>query len=207
MRRNVETWKRGNAETRKRELGYTNMPVIDKALTSATARSSLALERLGYMRGQEMLQLNRPDDDDQRSLRVIFAGRGLATQTEQRTTVGLERAIRLFPALALEYTRLASLWPGTVGVDAGTLQPTDMSQRSELVKQAIDQFSNGVDLGRTVLRGLVAVLASSANVLSSAGKSTVSQRFCRSSILRRMKAWLAARLRRACGGRGFMCLS
>ena len=121
MRRNVETWKRGNAETRKRELGYTNMPVIDKALTSATARSSLALERLGYMRGQEMLQLNRPDDDDQRSLRVIFAGRGLATQTEQRTTVGLERAIRLFPALALEYTRLASLWPGTVGVDAGTL--------------------------------------------------------------------------------------
>ncbi len=139
----------------RRKLGGPDMSTSKAAPTHGDS----PLERLSYVRGKELQVWSRPNDEDQQNLRLLFAGRGLATQDGQRTSVGLKNAIGLLPTLALEYARLASLVPAAVGVNAETLNATDMQQRPDLVKQAIHQLGDGVNLGRTVLRGLAAVLA------------------------------------------------
>ncbi len=143
----------------RRKLGAPDMS-ISKAVPASTAQhGDSPLERLGYVRGQELQVWSRPNDEDQKNLRLLFAGRGPVTQDGQRTSAGLERAVGLLPTLALEYARLASLVPAAVGVIGDTLKATDMAQRPDLVKQAISQMGDSVNLGRTVLRGLAAVLA------------------------------------------------
>lgn len=146
-------------EITRRKLEATDMSNSKAVPASPTQQGGSPLERLGYVRGQELLVWRRPNDDDQKNLRLLFAGRGPATQDGQRANAGLESAVGLLPTLALEYARLASLVPAAVGVDGETLIAADMPQRSDLVKQAISQMGDGVNLGRTVLRGLAAVLA------------------------------------------------
>lgn len=143
----------------RRKLGAPDMSISKAVPASPAQHGGSPLERLGYVRGQELLVWSRPNDEDQENLRLLFAGRGPATQDGQRTSEGLECAVGLLPTLALEYARLASLVPAAVGVIGETLNATDMPQRPDLVKQAISQMGDGVNLGRTVLRGLAAVLA------------------------------------------------
>lgn len=119
----------------------------------------MPLQRLGYVDGCEVQHWHRPDDEDQHHLRLLFAGRSPDTQEVPRTGKGFERSVKLLPALALEYTRVASLVPEVVGVHSDTLKPMEMPLRPDLVGQALQQLGDGVQLGRTVLRGLAAVLA------------------------------------------------
>ena len=144
----------------RRILGCVTQPPDDKATRQAgNASAGTALERLGYLSNGQVQPWTRPDGEDQHNLRVLFSGRTQQGQPTQGVTAGMERAVRLLPTLALEYARLASVMPQVVGVDSKTWDPAAMPARPELVKQALQQLGTGVDLGRTVLRGIAAVLA------------------------------------------------
>lgn len=137
------------ARVTRHRLGGPEIPT-DFALPQGTS-----LQRLGYVDGNEG---RRPDDEDQRHLRLLFAVCEPGKQ-EGRAGEGFERSVKLLPALALEYARVASLVPEVVGVSKDTLNPIEMPLRPDQVKQTLQQLGDGVQLGRTVLRGIAAVLA------------------------------------------------
>lgn len=121
-----------------------------------------AVQRLGYADGGEVQPWSRPDAEDMCNLAVLFPGRSKSSpgdrQHMQRTTARLERGVKLLPVLALEYARAASLIPALVGVDPTTKMPVEIQQRPDLIEKGVKDLGNGVDLGRTVLRGVAAVL-------------------------------------------------
>jgi len=116
------------------------------------------LQKLGYVGAdQEPITWQRPSDDDRKNLVLILAGRNNTGQEGAKLTAGYERAVKLLPALTLEYARVASLMPALVGVQPGSLE--EASNRPDLIGQAVKQLGEGVTLGQTVLRSIATVLA------------------------------------------------
>jgi hypothetical protein len=76
----------------------------------------------------------------------------------QRTSHDLEHSVKLLPVLALEYARLSSLLPALVGVDPDSLTAKSIGERPDMMRQAVQQLGEGVDLGRTVLGTIATVL-------------------------------------------------
>lgn len=122
---------------------------------------STPLQRLGYVDAdQKPIRWQRPDESDHRNLCVVLAGRNSPSQAgdAQKTTRDLERAVKLLPVLTLEYARLASLMPAVVGVAPDSLIAATDSEQSDLMRQAVQQLGDGVDLGQTVLRCIATIL-------------------------------------------------
>jgi hypothetical protein len=137
------------------------------AQTQGLSKDSL-LQRLGYVNGQELRQWGRPDEGDQHHLRLLFGrskqsiekdSTGHEGKKDERVRVGFERSVKLLPALGLEFARVASVVPEVVGVGSATLTPVELPQRPDLIGNAMQNLGDGVNLGRTVLRGIAAVLA------------------------------------------------
>jgi len=140
----------------RQKLGAPQMPTCGTEIQARVSKDS-PLQRLGYINGSPW---KRPTKDEENNLRILF---GTLTPLEEekgeRISAGFERSVKLLPALGLEFARLASLVPEVVGVEGTTLTQADLSQRPDLIGQALQNLGTGVDLGRTVLRGIAAVLA------------------------------------------------
>jgi hypothetical protein len=147
-----------------REIPHTQLATQ----TPHLSKNSLA-QRLGYVNGQELTQWARPDEDDQHHLRLIFGKKARQSdkadstdreeKKDERVRVGFERSVKLLPALGLEFARVASVVPELVGVEGTALTPVELSQRPDLISNAMQNLGDGLNLGRTVLRGIAAVLA------------------------------------------------
>jgi len=72
-------------------------------------------------------------------------------------TKELESTVRLLPALALEYARMASLMPALVGVNPLTSLPA--SDVSAAMKSIEKQFSQVTDISKSILRGVAMITA------------------------------------------------
>jgi len=122
---------------------------------------STPLQRLGYVDAdQKPIRWQRPDEADDHNLRVVLAGRNSPVQVSdaQKPTRDFERAVKLLPTLTLEYARLASLMPAVVGVAPDSLMAATASEQPDLIRQAVQQLGDGVDLGQTVLRSIATIL-------------------------------------------------
>ena len=119
------------------------------------------LQRLGYVDAdQKPVRWQRPDEADEHNLRVILAGRNSLAKVSDapKPSRDFERAIKLLPALTLEYVRLASLMPAVVGVAPDSLMAVATNEQHDLMRQAVHQLCDGVDLGQTVLRSIATIL-------------------------------------------------
>lgn len=120
--------------------------------------SGTVLQRLGYVDAQNKpLAWAHPDAEDQHNLSVLLCKK--KEKEGAQAGKGFERAVKLLPALTLEYARVASLMPALVGVSTGVLNPVSQADRADLVRQATQQFGQGVELGKTLLRSVATVLA------------------------------------------------
>lgn len=146
-------------ELTQRRLGA---PDVARDTTVQAATSAPLLQRLGYANAaQQPIAWRRPDEDDLRNLKVLLNARELDKSAQRppvRSDAGLERAVQLLPTLTLEYARMASLMPALVGVDPDTLTPAEAGAQADLMHAAVEQLSQGVQLGQTVLRSIATVL-------------------------------------------------
>jgi hypothetical protein len=129
---------------------------------AGSCRAESMLQRLGYVDSKrQLINWQRPNAEDHKNLQVLFAGRQAVVQdgVVQRPSKDFERAVKLVPALTLEYARIASLMPALVGVMADSLTEASRVHQADLVNQAVRQLSDGVDLGKTVLRSIATILA------------------------------------------------
>jgi hypothetical protein len=133
----------------------------DQVLAKDAAQVNGSVSRkLGYVgEGRELLAWQRPTEEDQQNLRLVLGGRkSVAAGQPQRTSHDLEHSVKLLPVLALEYARVSSLLPALVGVDPDSLTAKSIAERPDMMRQAIQQLGDGVDLGLTVLRTIATVL-------------------------------------------------
>lgn len=123
--------------------------------------SGSVLQKLGYVNSERLpIQWERPNNADQQNLKVILGGRSLANSSDSpvRVSSDAERALKILPALTLEYARLASMMPAIVGESLAPSAPTDAAHQENLVKEAVQQFGKGIDLGKTVLQSIAGLL-------------------------------------------------
>lgn len=118
------------------------------------------LQRLGYAGDDKRpIQWQRPNNEDRQNLRFLLAGnRQSPSEPAPRATAELESAVKLLPALALEYARVGSIIPGMVGVKPDSLVAVPMADRPDVIRQAVQQLGEGIEMGQTVLRGIATVL-------------------------------------------------
>jgi hypothetical protein len=120
------------------------------------------LQRLGYAdANQQMLAWRRPDEGDLRNLKILLNAREREPSMPRaalRFDEAVERAVQLLPTLTLEYARMASVMPALIGVDPETLKPADPGEQANLMRAAVDQLGQGVQLGQMVLRSIATVL-------------------------------------------------
>lgn len=135
-------------------------PETLKAEAGKRLGGAAPLQRLGYAGDDKQpIQWQRPDSEDRQNLRFLLAGnRHPSSKPAPRATAELERSVKLLPALALEYARLGSIMPGMVGVKPDSLVAAPMAERPDVMRQTVQQMSEGVELGQTVLRGIATVL-------------------------------------------------
>lgn len=147
--------------------GLTKKELVapDEAMRTHDAlsyKTESPLQRLGYVDSRkQLINWQRPNAEDHKNLQLLFAGRQAVVQdgVVQRPSKDFERAVKLVPALTLEYARIASLMPALVGVQADSLTEASRVHQADLVNQAVRQLSDGVDLGKTVLRSIATILA------------------------------------------------
>lgn len=117
------------------------------------------MQQLGYVDAdQQPVRWDRPDDADRHNLAVILGVSAKADGQAQLVTKDVVSAIKLLPALTLEYARLASMVPALVGITPQLAAATGGDQ-ADLMRQAVQQLGDGVTLGKTVLRTIATVLA------------------------------------------------
>jgi hypothetical protein len=160
----LESYAEAVGQLTRQTLGAPEMPTREPETRARVPKDS-PLQRLGYANANPW---KRPTKDDENNLRILFGpptqtgakdAAALEAGTGERISCKLEDSVRLLPALGLEFARLGSLVPEAVGVEGTTLTPADLSRRPDLIGQALQNLGTGVDLGRTVLRGIAAVLA------------------------------------------------
>jgi len=145
------------------KLTQKSLGAPDQLQINATTSLSQGtpMQRLGYVGvDRQPIAWQRPNEADQHNLRLVLGGRTpqVLTGHSQQVTRDFERAVKLLPVLTLEYARLASLLPALVGVRPDSLIAASAADRPDLMRQAVQQLGDGVQLGQTVLRSIATVL-------------------------------------------------
>ena len=83
----------------------------------------------------------------------------LGSQQAGPTNKDLEGTVRLLPAMALEYTRLAGLMPVLVGVHSERLDNVPQMDLLESAKRVQGQFEQFRDVSTSLLKGIGLMLA------------------------------------------------
>lgn len=141
-------WKQGSQE---------NKPLLDQYTTriGKVTQTKLGVMPIGQVQARRELQIGYVDEKFERhhkNLRTIFLG------DKEQPDARLEESIKLLPMLTLEYARIASLLPEIVGVHPESLMAPEAPNKIE-ISETVNKLSQGVDLGKTVLRSIALMLA------------------------------------------------
>lgn len=96
------------------------LPAVPSSMVTTGSRGQ---HLLGYGDEKQTLVPTLLDGEVQKNIYALFfpdREGSLALNKEA------ERAVGMLPVLGLEFARIANIFPETVGIDAGTLQPTDL---------------------------------------------------------------------------------
>lgn len=141
-----------------RMSGLTTRVLSGPRPAVALPESASALHRLGYLDADNQPVPSRlTDPQTQQNLRALLAAPGQTPP--DRSSEALERTVRLLPAMALEYTRIAAALPALAGVSAETLTPLeDMDKQvaGGSLQAQLQQFS---EVAVPLLQGLAVMLA------------------------------------------------
>lgn len=152
----LESFAKATADLTHKKLGA---PTAQQGLAS-----SGAFQRLSYVGHDGMVMAwERPTDKDMHNLQVLLGRpeRGPSAKQDQPTlaTKELESTVRLLPALALEYARMASLMPVLAGVDPQSMSALPAADINAAVQSVKKQFDQATDISKSILRGIAMVMA------------------------------------------------
>lgn len=117
-------------------------------------------KRLGYVdRDGAIRAWGRPTDDDMRNMQVMLGASSSNAGLPALATRELESTVRLLPALALEYARLAILMPALVGIDSKSLTSLPAADVNAAMQSVKQQFEQATDISKSILRGVAMVMA------------------------------------------------
>ncbi|HJV74790.1 MAG TPA: hypothetical protein VJ654_11250 [Noviherbaspirillum sp.] len=140
-------------------LGRLTVKAAGPDLPSTTLLvSAPPLQRLGYVDAEnKTVSAKFTDEKVQSNLRALMQSQ--AGEVSQHTNKDLERAARMLPIMALEYTRIASALPELVQVNESTLErmpQADLASSAGRIRQQLSDFS---DASRGILKGIAAIMA------------------------------------------------
>ncbi|OUM34646.1 sugar kinase [Pseudomonas sp. 1239] len=124
------------------------------------AAPSHALKRVGYMHSSgEMVRFTALTPDATHDVQQLMSApaQGSNAVSPPFSKV-LSKSVKLIPALSLEYTRLVYALPEVVGFKDG-LAPADAVPTGNLVEDGVQSLGAGVELGKTAIKSLAAVMA------------------------------------------------
>lgn len=123
-------------------------------------KDASVFRRLGYVGSDGAITAwGHPTNDDIRNMQVLLGSPSVESDLPTVATKELESTVRLLPALALEYARLASLMPALVGVDSKSLTSLPVTDVNAAVQSVKEQFEQATDISKSILRGLAMVMA------------------------------------------------
>lgn len=139
--------------------------VTQKSLGAPTdlPQSGTPWQRLGYVGSDnQVIAWGKLEDGSvQKNLRAIFNAKDAASEKGAKPALDKEciKALKLLPAITLEYARVASVMPALVGVDPTSLAEVAATERPNLVASAVKHLGDGVDVSKTVLGSIATILA------------------------------------------------
>ncbi|MBB2896668.1 sugar kinase [Pseudomonas sp. AS2.8] len=135
-------------------------PTAGVAKPLLTAAPSRALKQVGYMHSSgEMVRFNALTPDATHDVRQLLSDPVQDSNVvSQPFSKALSKSVKLIPALSLEYTRLVYALPEVVGLKDG-LVPADAVPAGNLVEDGVQSLGAGVELGKTAIKSLAAVMA------------------------------------------------
>lgn len=143
----------------KDKLGCTAAAPNTQA-TPVSANTSPQLELLAYADAQGApVVWQKMDSAALQNLAVIFFperdDNGMAGQTNKDLT----KSIQLLPALALEFGRIASIFPQGLGIDPATMTPSPGTNLTAAAQNVQETFSQLRDIKSDVIKGFAIMLA------------------------------------------------
>lgn len=119
-----------------------------------------ALQRLGYVDAKGVAVRSKLTEKSvQDNLAVLLGSQHASELQAGRTNKDLEGTVRLLPAMALEYTRLAGLMPVLVGVHPERLDNVPQMDLLESAKRVQVQFGHFKEVSRSLIKGIGLMLA------------------------------------------------
>jgi energy-coupling factor transporter ATP-binding protein EcfA2 len=123
-------------------------------------KDASVFKRLGYVGSDGAITAwGRPTKDDIRNMQVLLGSPSVQADLPALATKELESTVRILPALALEWARLASLMPALVGVDSKSLTSLPVTDVNAAVQSIKEQFEQATDISTSILRGVAIVMA------------------------------------------------
>lgn len=149
-----------------RQLAGPSQSMGEKSAITPVPGASDVLQRLEYVgKDHKAVSWGRPTEADLQNLQVILGVDNAARDAQGHAalpvlaTKELEATVRLLPAMALEYARLASLMPALVGVDPKALTALPSGDVAGALQSVRQQFEQVTDISKTILRGIAMVMA------------------------------------------------
>lgn len=148
------------ALTAKRLGRDATIPAVGAAKPLLAAEPSRALKQVGYMhRSGEMVRFTALTPDASQDLRQLLGDSPVdSNAVPPPFSKALSKSVKLVPALSLEYTRLVYALPEVVGLKDGIV-PANAAPPVNLVEDGVQSLGAGVELGKTAIKSLAAVMA------------------------------------------------
>lgn len=144
-------------------LGSVTAPqlrVSGQASHRIASTSGHALQQLGYIDADgKALPSLLTQPEVQSNLAVLLGSQLSANTPQPRSNRELEKTVRLLPAMALEYTRLAGLMPALVGVHPVSLDSLPQMDLLESARRVQSQFEQFREVSGALLKGIALMLA------------------------------------------------
>lgn len=154
----------------------TSSPVLLDSTGSLSQKQISARIKTGYMhKNQQPVKFTRLTKEVVSDVRYLLGQTHSAKpETPEKTSEKLSKSVELLPSLALEYTRIAYTLPTELGIPDDFNAPAETAG-GNLVQDGVGHLQAGVELGKTALTTIGAVLAvdiASDGVIGTLGENT-----------------------------------
>lgn len=155
------SWKAPGSILEKHAFALARLTQKSLGAPNDCSTAGTPLQQLGYVGAdQQVILWDGLDDSVHKNLQSIFVkNKGSDKNAAHELDKSCQLAVKLLPALVLEYARVASVMPALVGVDPDSLEEMTKAERPDLVGIAVKNLGDGVDLSKTVLRSIATILA------------------------------------------------
>ncbi|MCS3507471.1 hypothetical protein [Achromobacter sp. JUb104] len=132
----------------------------DGPIARLTQEQSQARMQLGYQRASgQAVQFEKLTPEAIQDIRILLGNSSKQEeQAHQDASKQLGGSVKLIPAMSLEYSRLIYAMPKVLGLK-NDLTPIEEPSDSNIVTDGVNSVKSGVELGKTAIRSLAAVMA------------------------------------------------